>query len=49
LDSEEEIERAVKKIMKDTGKSRLGALKMLFSRYESQRRLKEVVRVKLHV
>jgi hypothetical protein len=46
LDTEEEIERAVEEIMKDTGKSRLEALKMLFSRYESQRRLEEAIRVK---
>jgi hypothetical protein len=46
LETEEEIERAIKEIMKDTGKSRLEALKMLFSRYESQGRLEEAARVK---
>ena len=46
MDTEQEIERAVEEIMKDTGKSRLDALNMLFSRYESQRRLEEAVRVR---
>jgi hypothetical protein len=46
LDTEQEIERAVEEIMKDTGKSRLDALNMLFSRYKSQRRLEEAVRVR---
>ena len=32
--------------MKDTGKSKLEALKMLLSRYESQRRLEEAGRAK---
>jgi hypothetical protein len=46
LETEEEIERAIKEIMEDTGKSKLEALKMLFSRYESQVRLEEAARVK---
>ncbi|MGH9923946.1 MAG: hypothetical protein ACRD5J_04905 [Nitrososphaeraceae archaeon] len=46
MDTEQEIERAVEEIMKDTGKSRLDALNMLFSRYKSQRRLEEAVRVR---
>lgn len=37
MDTEEEIERAGEEVMKETGKSKLEALKMLFSRYESQR------------
>jgi|GEM_PF-3266313 len=45
LDSEQEIERSVEEIMKDTGASRLDALSMLFSRYESQKRL-EALRVR---
>ena len=39
MDTEQEIERAVEEIMKDTGVSKLDALNMLFSRYESQKRL----------
>jgi hypothetical protein len=46
LDTKEEIERAIEEITNDTGKSKLEALKMLFSRYESQRRLEEALRVK---
>ena len=46
MDTEQEIERAVEEIMKDTGASKLDALKMLFSRYESQKRLEEAVRVR---
>jgi hypothetical protein len=46
LDTEEKIERAGEEVMKETGKSKLEALKMLFSRYESQRRLEEAARVK---
>jgi hypothetical protein len=46
LDTEQEIERAVEEIMKDTGVSKLDALNMLFSRYESQKRLEEAVRVR---
>jgi hypothetical protein len=46
LDTEQEIERAVEEIMKDTGASKLDALNMLFSRYESQKRLEEAVRVR---
>ena len=46
MDTEQEIERAVEEIMKDTGASKLDALNMLFSRYESQKRLEEVVRVR---
>jgi hypothetical protein len=46
LDTEQEIERAVEEIIKDTETSRLDALNMLFSRYESQRRLEEAMRVR---
>jgi hypothetical protein len=46
LDSEQEIERSVEEIMKDTGASKLDALNMLFSRYESQKRLEEALRVR---
>jgi hypothetical protein len=46
LDTEQEIERAVEEIMKDTGVSKLDALNMIFSRYESQKRLEEAVRVR---
>jgi hypothetical protein len=46
LDTEEAIERVIEEIMEDTGKSKLEALKMLFSRYESQGRLEEAARVK---
>ena len=46
MDTEQEIERAVEEIMKDTGASKLDALNMLFSRYESQKRLRGTVRVR---
>ena len=46
MDTEQEIERAVEEIMKDTRASKLDALNMLFSRYESQKRLEEAVRVR---
>lgn len=46
MDTEQEIERAVEEIMKDTGISKLDALNMLFSRYESQRLLEEAVKVR---
>lgn len=43
--TEEDIERAAKQIMKDTGGSRLDALNMLLSEYQSQGRLEEAVQV----
>jgi hypothetical protein len=46
LDTEQEIERAVEEMMKETGISKLNALNMLFSRYESQKRLEEAIRVR---
>ena len=45
MDTEEDIERAAEKIMKDTRVSKLEALNMLLGRYQSQRRLEEAVRV----
>jgi hypothetical protein len=46
LDTKKEIERAVGEIMKDTRVSKFEALNMLFSRYESQERLEEAVKVR---
>jgi ferritin len=46
LDTEQEIERSVEEIIKGTGKSKLEALNMFFSKYESQRRLEEAARVR---
>lgn len=45
MDIEEDIERAAKQIMKDTGGSKLNALNMLLGKYQSQRRLEEAVQV----
>lgn len=45
MDTEEDIERAAKQIMKDTGGSKLNALNMLRGKYQSQRRLEEAERV----
>jgi hypothetical protein len=45
LDTEENIENAAEKIMKDTEVSKLDALNMLLGRYQSQRCLEEAVRV----
>ena len=46
MDTDQEIEKAVREIIKDTGMSKLDALDMLFSKYESQRRLEEAVKVR---
>jgi len=46
MDTEEEIEKMAKKLAKDQGWSKLKALSMLQSRYESERRSEEVVIVK---
>jgi hypothetical protein len=46
MDTEQEIEKAVEEIMKNTRTSKLKALNMLFSRYESQRHLEEAARVR---
>jgi hypothetical protein len=43
MDTEEEINNAGEKIMGDTAVSKLGALNMLLGRYQSQKRLEEVV------
>lgn len=45
MDTKEDIERAAKQIVKDTGGSKLNALNMLLGKYQSQRRLEEAVRV----
>jgi hypothetical protein len=45
LDTEEDIENAAEKIMKDTEISKLDALNMLLGRYQNQRYLQEAVRV----
>ena len=39
MDTEEDIERAAKQIMKDVGGSKLDALNILLGKYQSQRRL----------
>ena len=41
MDTEEDIEMAAGKIMKDTVLSKLDALNMILGRYQSQRRLEE--------
>jgi hypothetical protein len=46
MDSEEEIEKIAEKLAHDQGWSKLRALSMLQSRYESERRLEEAVIVK---
>jgi hypothetical protein len=46
MDNEEDIKKAAEKIMKDTKVSKLDALNMLLARYQSQRRLEEVVIVR---
>ena len=43
MDTEEEINNAVEKIMKDITVSKLDALNMLLGRYQSQKRLEEAV------
>jgi hypothetical protein len=43
MDTEEEINNAVEKIMGDTAVSKLDALNMLLGRYQSQKRLEEAV------
>ena len=46
LDTEEEIEKMAMKLTNDQGWTKLEALSMLQSRYESERRLEEAVIVK---
>ena len=43
MDTEEDINMAAEKIMKDIAVSKLDALNMLLSRYQSQKRLEEAV------
>ncbi|HEY7082979.1 MAG TPA: hypothetical protein VH500_25075 [Nitrososphaeraceae archaeon] len=43
MDSEEDILKAVEKLMKDNGLSKLKALSMLHGKYQSERRLEEAV------
>ena len=45
LDTEIDIERAADQIMKDAGGSKLNALNILLSKYQSQRRFEEATRV----
>jgi hypothetical protein len=45
LDTEIDIERAADQIMKDAGGSKLDALNILLSKYQSQRRFEEATRV----
>ncbi len=45
MDTEKDIERAADQIMKDAGGSKLDALNILLSKYQSQRRLEEAMRV----
>ena len=43
MDTEEEINNAAEKIMRDLTVSKLDALNMLLGRYQSQKRLEEAV------
>jgi hypothetical protein len=43
MDTEEEINNAAEKIMRDIAVSKLDALNMLLGRYQSQKRLEEAV------
>jgi hypothetical protein len=43
MDSEEDVLKAVEKLMKDNGLSKLKALSMLHGKYQSERRLEEAV------
>jgi hypothetical protein len=43
MDTEEEINNAAEKIMRDIAVSKLDALDMLLGRYQSQKRLEEAV------
>ena len=45
MDTEIDIERAADQIMKDAGGSKLNALNILLSKYQSQRRFEEATRV----
>jgi hypothetical protein len=46
MDSEEDIEKAAKKLAEDSGWSNIKALSILHSKYESDRRLEEAARVR---
>jgi hypothetical protein len=46
MDSEEDIEKAAKKLAEDNGWSKVKALFVLHSKYESDRRLEEAARVR---
>jgi len=43
MDSEEDVLKAVEKLMKDNGLSKLKALSMLHGKYQSERRLEEAI------
>ena len=43
MDTEEDINMAAEKVMKDIAVSKLDALNMLLGRYQSQKRLEEAV------
>jgi hypothetical protein len=43
MDNEKDIQIAVEKLMKDNGLTKLKALSMLLSKYQSQRRSEEAV------
>jgi hypothetical protein len=46
LDSEKDIQKAAEKLAKDNGYSRIHALSMLLSKYQSEKRLEEAVIVR---
>jgi hypothetical protein len=49
LDTEKDIEREAEQIMKDVGGSKLDALNILLSKYQSQSRLEEAMRVQAFI
>jgi hypothetical protein len=49
LDTEKDIEREAEQIMKDVGGSKLDALNILLSKYQSQNRLEEAMRVQAFI
>jgi hypothetical protein len=46
LDSEKDIQKAAEKLAKNNGYSRIHALSMLLSKYQSEKRLEEAVIVR---
>jgi hypothetical protein len=46
MDSEKDIQNAAQKLAKDTGYSKIQALSMLLSKYQSERRSEEAVIVR---